>query len=92
MDFNHRRLRARAGSSSSAIGTSGRLIQCDTFPRGARKTGKLTAFGHSNHEALVETATLARGPVLLVDDTLAIVFAFAQRGQVVVCAPEEGLQ
>lgn len=50
------------------------------------------ALGHADHEALAQSARLARGSVLLVDDALVVVFALRQRTDVVVSSSEERLQ
>lgn len=46
---------------------------------------------HAHHEALLQTARLAGGSVLLVDDALAVVLAVGYRRQIVVRSAEEGL-
>lgn len=45
--------------------------------------------GHAHHETLAEAARLARRPVLLVDDALAVVLALRYGVQVVVRTTEE---
>lgn len=63
----------------------------DLEPVGAAAVAA-AGLGHADHEALAQAACLARGAVLLVDDALAVVFAFCYRVQVVVRAPEERLE
>lgn len=48
-----------------------------------------TRFGHADHEALSESAGFASCPVLLIDDTLAVVLAFGYGVQIVVRSAEE---
>lgn len=55
----------------------------DLEPVGAAAVAA-AGLGHADHEALAQAACLARGAVLLVDDALAVVFAFCYRVQVVV--------
>lgn len=50
------------------------------------------AFGHAHLQALSQATGLARRPVLLVDDALAVVLALGQRRNVVVRPSEERLQ
>lgn len=45
--------------------------------------------GHANREALAQAARFTRGPIFLVDNTLAIVLAICDSCQVVVRSPEE---
>lgn len=47
------------------------------------------ALGHAHQKALAETARFAGRAVLLVDDALAVVFAFGNGAEVVVSAAEE---
>ena len=47
--------------------------------------------GHADHEALPQPASLASGPVLLVDDTLVVVAALLDHCLVVTAPAEEAL-
>ena len=48
--------------------------------------------GHPHFHTLPQTARLARCPVLLVDDTLAVVLTLRDGAGVVVCSTEERLK
>jgi hypothetical protein len=51
-----------------------------------------TTLGHSHHQTLPQTARLARRPILLVDDALAVVLALRNGARIVVCSTEERLK
>lgn len=63
----------------------------DLEPIGSATVSR-AGFRHADEEALLQPAGLARGPILLVDHTLAAVLAVGDAVHVVVRAPEEGLQ
>lgn len=56
------------------------------------RTRPLTTFGHANHKAFLKTAAFTGCTILFIDDTFAIVFAFAQSRKIIISAAEEWLR